>query len=270
MRRVSTPESFYVPTGPLRFRSTAHTTGPWSPDAQHGGPPSALLAHVAEECRPRRDTVVARVTVEILGPVPVGELQAEAEVTRPGRSVELVEAALSAGGRRVAQARVWRVLATGGEAAPPPDLAPPPRPAATTDLAAVGWAGSTWGEGYLGAVEWRFARGAFGKPGPAVAWTRLRVGLLPDTEPTPLTRVLAVADSGNGISSTLDMRRWHFINPELTVHLHRAAQGEWVCLDAATTISPGGAGLAASLLSDDAGPVGRGAQALLVAPRPGA
>ena len=86
-------------------------------------------------------------------------------------------------------------------------------------------------------------------------------------EPSPLQRVLAVADSGNGVSSELDLAAWHFINPELTVHLHREAVGEWVCLDAATTISPGGAGLATSVLSDQQGPVAVGAQALLVAPR---
>ena len=37
----------------------------------------------------------------------------------------------------------------------------------------------------------------------------------------------------------LDITEWHFINPELTVHLHREAAGEWVCLDAQTAISVG-------------------------------
>jgi hypothetical protein len=96
----------------------------------------------------------------------------------------------------------------------------------------------------------------------------MRYPLVPDEAPSPLERVLAIADSGNGASWELDLRRWHFINPELTVHLHREAVGEWVCLDAQTTISAGGAGLATSALSDLTGPVGVGAQSLLVAPRP--
>ena len=112
-------------------------------------------------------------------------------------------------------------------------------------------------------------RGAFGTSGPATAWTRLRHPLVPDEANSPLTRVLAVADSGNGLSSELDMTRWHFINPELTVHLHREAVGEWVCVEARTAISPGGAGLATTALSDLDGPLGVGAQSLLVAPRPG-
>jgi hypothetical protein len=121
--------------------------------------------------------------------------------------------------------------------------------------------------GYLRAVEWRPVRGGFLAPGPAAAWTRLRIPLVEGEEPSGLQRVMAVADSGNGISGMLDMNEWWFINPELTVHLERDPSGEWICLDAATSIQPGGAGLAASTLSDLDGPVARGAQTLYVARR---
>jgi len=95
----------------------------------------------------------------------------------------------------------------------------------------------------------------------------MRYPLVPDEEPAPLERVLAVADSGNGVSGELDLRRWLFINPELTVHLFREAAGEWICLDAQSNVATGGTGLATSVLSDLDGPVGVGAQALLVASR---
>jgi hypothetical protein len=95
----------------------------------------------------------------------------------------------------------------------------------------------------------------------------MRQSLVEGEQPSPLSRVLALADSGNGASSELDIRAWQFINPELTVHLHREVVGEWVCLDATTTISPGGVGLATSVLSDLKGPIGVGAQSLLVSPR---
>ena len=121
--------------------------------------------------------------------------------------------------------------------------------------------------GYLRAVEWRPVRGGFLEPGPAIAWTRLRVAIVDGEEPSGLERVLAVADNGNGLSMVLDMREWWFINPELTVHFEREARGEWICLDAATSIQPGGAGLAVSTLGDADGPVARGAQTLYVAPR---
>jgi hypothetical protein len=124
-----------------------------------------------------------------------------------------------------------------------------------------------WIDGYLSAVEWRPVRGHFAEPGPATVWARLRYPLVPDEETGPLERVLAVADSGNGLSGELDITKWQFINPELTVHLHREAAGEWVCLDAQTAISAGGAGLATSVLSDTSGRLGVGAQSLLISPR---
>lgn len=258
-------DSFFVPLDAdgSRWRATVHTTGPWDARFQHGGPPTALLGRALEACEHRDDTMVARVTVELLGPVPVGEVDLRVRMTRPGRSVELVEAALSAGGRDVARASGWRIRRTASAPVPDRRPAPPPLPAARPPLARGAWIG-----GYLDAVEWRPVRGeGFLTPGPATSWTRLRHPLVAGEDTSPLQRVLAVADSGNGLSSELDLATWHFINPELTVHVHREAVGEWVCLDATTTISPGGVGLATSVLSDAAGPVGVGAQALLVSPR---
>jgi hypothetical protein len=254
-------EPFYVPLGDDRWSSTVHTTGPWDARSQHGGPPAALLGRAIERCAPRDDVLVARMTVEILGAVPVGEVAVRSRVLRPGRSVELVEAVLSAGGRDAARASAWRVKRTAQEGVPPRGTPAPPMPDESAPLPGGGWV-----DGYLSAVEWRFAVGRFDAAGPATVWTRLRHPLVPDEEPSPLQRVLAVADSGNGLSSELDLS-WYFINPELTVHLHREVVGEWVCVAAQTAISPGGAGLATTVLHDLDGPVGVGAQSLLVAPR---
>ena len=253
--------AFFVPLGDDRWRATVHTTGPWDERFQHGGPPSALLGRAVERCSPRDDMLVSRVTVEILGAIPVGELELRSQVVRPGRSVELVEAALSVGGRDVARAHAWRVLRTTKDVASR-HAAAPERSTESAPLERGAWV-----DGYLSAIEWRFSRGGFQLPGPSVAWTRMLHPLVPGESPSPLQRVLVVADSGNGISSELDLREWHFINPELTVHVHREAVGEWICLDAQTTISAGGAGLATSVLSDAQGPVGVGAQSLLVARR---
>jgi hypothetical protein len=217
-----------------------------------------------QRCAPRDDMIMARFTIEILSSIPVGEVGVRARLARPGRSVQLLEAVLTAGGREVAWARAWRVLRTGCADAGPGLAKPPPLPDSGAPLAPGGWV-----DGYLSAIEWRSVHGAFGEPGPATVWTRMRYPLVPDEEPGPLERVLAVADSGNGVSGELDLRRWLFINPELSVHLFREPAGEWVCLDAQSNIAAGGAGLATSVLSDLDGPVGVGAQALLIAPRGG-
>lgn len=253
---------FYIPLGEGRWRATEHTSGPWDTSAQHGGPPSALLGRAVQRCAPRPDMIVARFTCELLGAVPVGEMEVRARVARPGRSVELLEATASVAGREVALARAWRVLRASGEAAADPRTAPPPLPDRPR-----GGAPEAWGGGYLSAVEWRLARGEFTAPGPAAVWARLRYPLVAGEETGSLEKVLAIADSASGASGELEFADWHFINPELTVHLHREAAGPWICLDASTTISGGGAGLATCVISDLDGPLGAGAQALLVRPR---
>ena len=157
-------------------------------------------------------------------------------------------------------ARAWRLPATEAPAAGNGAVPPPARPAEETP--------PPHDFGYGHAVELRFAAGGWFEPGPATAWTRLKVGIVGDEPPSPLQRVLAVADSGNGISAVMSWDEWLFINPELSVHVLRPPVGEWVVLDAATTIATGGAALARSVLSDETGPVAYGAQSLLVAPRP--
>ncbi|MBO0771805.1 MAG: thioesterase family protein, partial [Actinobacteria bacterium] len=107
---LAVADTFYVPAGQDTWRATIHTTGPWDPGSQHGGPPSALLGRAIQRCAPRDDMVVARFTCEILRAVPVGEIEVTARVARPGRSVELLEAAARSGGREVARASAWRVL----------------------------------------------------------------------------------------------------------------------------------------------------------------
>jgi hypothetical protein len=103
-------DSFYLPLGDGSWRATSHTTGPWDPRAQHGGPPSALLGRAIQRCAPRDDMVIARFTCEILGAIPVGDVEVSARLTRPGRSVEFLEAVARAGGKDVARASAWRVL----------------------------------------------------------------------------------------------------------------------------------------------------------------
>ena len=96
----------------------------------------------------------------------------------------------------------------------------------------------------------------------------MRVPLVEGEEPTPRQRVMVVADSGNGASNVLDWSRYLFINTELTVHFAARAGGRVGVpgrRDAdRRRAAPGSRG---PVLSDRTGPVARGAQALLVAPR---
>ena len=84
---------------------------------------------------------------------------------------------------------------------------------------------------------------------------------------SPLQRLMACADSASGASSVLDPREWGFLNTELTVHVLRPPEGEWILLDAETTLSTGSVGVATADIFDRRGLVARSNQALLIARR---
>lgn len=249
--------------------ATELSRGPWDPSAQHGGAPAAILMRAFEGLQAGEELVIARVTYELLRPVPLGELFVDAQVIRGGRRVQLLEGVIRApDGIEIVRARALRVhqadpSAQASPTAPPPagpdegrehepgaeGFNPPHRPMFAPD-----------------AIEIRFVDGVFGR-GPSTAWFRLRVPLVAGEEPTPLQRLAAAGDFGNGISAELSWDEYAFINPDLTLYLERPPEGEWIGLEARTTIASGGVGLAESVIYDLRGRVGRAVQALLVARR---
>jgi hypothetical protein len=185
-----------------------------------------------------------------------------ARTARPGRSVALVEAELAAGDEVVMRASAWAIRTTELELGPPPAGAAPAPPDDVANL----FEGRAEVD-YIAAMEWRFVDGSFFVPGPATAWLRMRMPLVEGEEPTALQRVLTAADSASGISGALDFSRWLYVNPDLTVYLHRPLAGEWVCLEAVTVPEPSGVGLTSAALYDRRGAIGRSAQSLFLAPR---
>ncbi|MBV8301572.1 MAG: thioesterase family protein [Candidatus Dormibacteraeota bacterium] len=242
------------------FVPSEHTRGPWDPAAQHAGPPAALLGRAFELLPSDGPSLVVRVTVDLLRPVPLQPLQVAAEVERPGRRTQLLRGTISAGGVELARARAVRMRrssnrfsgGTGATEAPAPSASVPFEPAD---------AGPAF---HLTGVEMRFAAGSFEELGPSFVWIRLRVPLVEGEAPSPLQRALAAADFGNGVSAVLDWEHHLFINADLTVHLLRPPEGEWVALNARSWLDAGGTGLAHSVLHDTAGPCGLAVQSLLV------
>ena len=253
-------EAFYFVDG-ARATPTELTRGPWDPNAQHAGPPSSLLARALELCDPREGARIGRVTVEILAPVPIAPLTVSARVVRPGRSVELLEASLEGPDGEVMRARGWRVAAGEVTADWEREEPPPGRESGS----ALEFFPTGEKVGWHTAMEIVFARGRFLEPGPATVWMRPRVPLVEGEQPTPLQRTMLAADGGNGVSAPLDWSRFIFINTDLSVHLLRPPEGEWVCLDSVTLVD--GLGFTDTALWDERGRIGRAAQTLLVRKR---
>ena len=248
-----------------RFVPTALSRGPWSPDALHGGPVAALVAHLAETHPSPGPMHPARLTLELLRPVPLAPLRPAVSLLRPGRKVQLVGVSLFAEAVEVARATVLR-LRTEATPLPPEtaggDATAPPGPVGAVPSPPT-WRGAHRAY-HSDATEHRIAAGAWGRIGPCTDWIRVLVPLAPGLPLSAFARVAAAADFGNGISSALPFDRFRFLNADLTIHLHRLPKGEWVRLDAVTWPEPEGVGLAESALHDEDGPLGRALQSLLL------
>jgi hypothetical protein len=249
------------------FVPTVHTRGPWDPGAQHGGAPAALLARCIERVEAPVPMRVARLTLDLVRPVPVTPLRVQTRISRPGRRVQVVEASLFAGDVEVARAAALRLRDAAlelEELEPEPPLAHP-GPDGARPMSGMVMAGGITSGFPLTGCELRFVDGAMDQPGAAVTWIRLRVPVVAGETPSPLMRVAAAADFGNGVSAILDWNRRLFINPDLGIWLSRHPEGEWVCLEATTRVDAAhGAGMAESALWDERGRMGRSVQSLLI------
>lgn len=250
------------------FHAGELTRGPWDPGHQHAGPPTALVCRAIEHAAAAHGlTHLARLTGNLLRPVPLGELRIEVHADYVGRNAAHYAARLLGHGKEVARftALMQREV---DEPVPPGTPGHPlpvaPRPPAESEPIVMPFARRQRGYGDL--VENRIAAGRF-FAGPCCAWFRLAHPLVEGETPSPYQRVAVAADSGNGISAVFDMQSHSFVNCDLTINLLRRPVGEWICLDARTQLGGNGCGLAESALYDETGLIGRATQSLAVRAR---
>jgi hypothetical protein len=259
------PSSAFVALDDSRYQATELTRGPWNPLHQHAGPPSALVARVIARAAAQLGfTHIARLTVSLFRPIPIAELNVVVETQYAGRNVGHFAAKLIADGKEVARFTALAQRDAGIDLpAQMPGHPPPVAPRSADDSQPAPFPFDKRAIGYADLVETRLARGAFFS-GPSAVWFRLRRPLIAGQEASPIERVAVAADSGNGISSVLDIRRYLFVNNDLSVNLLRRPEGEWICIDARTLIGPDGSGLAEAQIYDSAGLIGRSTQSLLI------
>lgn len=262
------PAALFVPDG-AGFAADPATRGPWDAAMMHGGAPSALVARVIERLSPGEQLAVTRLTIEFLGGVPVGPLSVAVSLAKPGRRFQVVDATLRAGGEAqpacIARAvRLRRAQLPQAAAVPASAVAALAAPESGESLPTI--VSHDHPMFHPDAVDIRHVGGEVGS-GHLVAWLRIRGDLLPGEPPSALARTAAAADFANGLSWILPIEDWLFVNTELTIHLHRQPEGEWIGLDARTISEATGIGLSTGVLHDLRGPFGTCAQSLFVEPR---
>lgn len=240
------------------------TIGPWDRKLQHGGALGALAVTLLEEAGGDEHGSV-RLTMELLRPLRVAPLDVDVREVRSGRRLQVLEADVRSGGELMARSALMRIRPTDvelPEGAGPVDAPPPDAPEAFEEVPP--WEAPS----FLGsAVEVRVS-----DPdrfmGADRGWFRLRVPVLEGREPSPMARVAAASDFGNGISALIpsfDALTVTFINPSLDVHLVRPLEGEWVRLHARSEWRPHGVGLTRTELADRRGLIGNAHQTLVLA-----
>lgn len=256
-------KAFYEPDG-AGFVATALTAGPWDPGAQHGGPPSALLAGALERFEnPEGRSQLARVHVQLLRPVPVARLSLEVEMVKAGRTVHRLRGRLLAGGKTVLEAEALRIrtIDLPVEAPPTPEAWPEPSAGEPFDFPFF-----EQEVAYHSAIEARIVAGRWGAT-PISLWVRPRVPLVAGRATSPVERTLIIADAQSGMGVPCSPMAYTFVNPDLSVFFERMPRGEWLGFEIRAT-GDRGVGLAQSAIRDADGLFARSAQTMVVAPRP--
>lgn len=243
-----------------------HAGGPWNPALQHGGAPAALIAWAAQALPAAQPMAVARLTIDLLRPVPVAPLTIATQTIRDGRKIQLSGIRLATDdGTEVVRATVLKIRAA--EHALPPqaldrplDLPPPEQCRVASDIGDID-------NPFLTGVSVRVARGAWRLPGPAAIWFRAERPIVRGVPTSALMRAALTADFGNGTAAALDFDRWTFINGDLSISLARLPVDDWILVDAETWLGPAGSGIAFTRLADRHGYFGRATQSIVVEPR---
>lgn len=254
-------EAVFIPDGNYLV-PTAGSIGPWG-DLIQGSPAAAALVHAVSRLDLGGPMLPGRMAFDLWRPIPRQPFTLSATILRDGRKAKTVQTAMVMDG--VEMARMTAVMLRledcdlpGMQACEPPAAPETARPIPAPIKA--------WSPFFTG-VETLTIKGALEKPGPAAAWFRLERPMIAGTLDSPVMRAVSAADLTSGISAMVDLRQWSFVNPELTVHLHRLPEGEWVLNDAETRLERNGTGLASGILCDRVGPFGRCAQSLIVEKR---
>jgi acyl-CoA thioesterase len=247
-----------------RVATSPDAAGPWDPSMQHGSAPAALVVWAAEAIPTAVPMRIARVTIDLMRPVPVAPLTLETEVLREGRKIQLCAVRLRAGNVVVVSATVLKIktqalqlppdVADIAVELPGPDRAREEQPSFSSSPFVTG-------------ISMRAALGRFGVPGPGAIWYRADRPLVEGAPVSQAMRAVVAADFCNGTSAVLDFEQWTFLNADLTVSFAREPVGEWILLDAESWIGPDGAGLAMARLADQRGYFGRAVQSLVIEKR---
>jgi hypothetical protein len=250
------------------FVPTELTRGGWDDRHQHGSPPSGLLARAVEAVPTAAPMQVVRFTVDLFRPVPLIPLHTATDVIRDGRRIQVVDAALFAGGVQVGRATALKMRTTDLDLPPPVSETTARMPGGPETVERLLWDPNDdhgrMVRFHLQGVEIRSFRASFAAYGPGASWFRLCQPLIEGEDVSPFVRLAAIADLSNGNAQSLDVEHWTYVNADITLYAHRLPEGEWIGMTSHADQQRSGIGVVTTTVFDTAGPVGTIGQAQLI------
>ena len=249
------------------YQSTAHAQGAWNEHEQHMAPATGLLTAELSGFAPQANMRIARVSLDILGLIPIGDFTITTRCIRPGKTIELIESVMSSRGRDAIIARAWRLMTQDtSEIAGLEDQTAQHKP---EDLPVwddmKGWPG-----GFIKSVRLVAEPGR--RPGCGMVWITNDVDMIEGVPTDEIVHLLGMVDTANGVVPRLGLGlsklEWMFPNTDLQIHMHRAPKGRWLGIEAVQQYGDDGIGLTSAVLHDVYGPFGRSEQILTIRPMP--
>lgn len=249
------------------YQPTQHAQGAWNENEQHMAPATGILTAELSQFVPQDNMRIARISLDILGLIPLDAFTITTRCIRPGKTIELIESVMSSRNRDCIIARAWRLLtqdtsAIAGledkKAAHQPDELP-----VWDDM--KGWPG-----GFIKSV--RLVAEADRRAGKGMVWITTEVDMIAGESTDDLVHLLGMVDTANGVVPRLGLglsdAGWMFPNTDLQIHMHRSPQGRWLGIEAVQQYGADGIGLTSAVLHDVHGPFGRSEQILTIRPMP--
>lgn len=249
------------------YQPTKHAQGAWNEHEQHMAPATGVLTAELNGYAPQDNMRIARISLDILGLIPLDDFTITTRCIRPGKTIELIEAVMSSRGRDAIIARAWRLMTQDtSEIAGIEDQQSAHNP---EELSA--WDGMKgWPGGFIESV--RLVTDTQRRPGRGMIWITNDVEMVEGVPTDDLVHLLGMVDTANGVVPRvglgLSKLEWMFPNTDLQIHMHRKPQGRWLGIDAVQQYGDDGIGLTSAILHDTQGPFGRSEQILTIRPMP--
>ncbi len=238
------------------YKPTQHAQGAWNQHEQHMAAATGVLTHELSQFAPQANMRIARISLDILGLIPLDDFIITTRCIRPGKTIELIESVMSSGGRACITARAWRLLTQDTSAiAGLEDQNAPQHP----DELPVWEEMKSWPGGFVKSVQ--LVANKERRAGKGMVWITNDLEMIAGQTTSDLIRLLGMVDTANGVVQRLGLGlsklEWIFPNTDLQIHMHREPKGQWLGIEAVQQYGADGIGLTSAVLHDVHGPFGR-------------